>query len=484
MYNNKRLKKITVVLVWILVITLALSTLSYIAFAEENNDAKPMTLEEQIEFMQDLLLFVEEGYVDEVDMHELLDGAFSGVFDNLDPYSVYYVSVGEGNSFSQMATGTFYGIGVSITKTSEGIQVDSFLGNSTAKTAGMKVGDIILKIDGVNVTENTVQEVADKLRGDAETKVLLEVKRDETTLSFEVKRTKVLLESATHAQLDENIGYINIANFYEGTADDCYNAYSEMLKENPKLQGLIIDLRENPGGLVGAAVETADLFLNSELPIMHYMRRDEIVLTYVSEGEKKINLPVTLLVNQNTASAAEIFAGALQDHGAAKIVGETTYGKGAAQAVYSLRNGGAMKMTIYYFLTPNESNINNVGIVPEYEVKNILSAEAVNRLSGVGALAPFVEGEKYIWGQTGLNVYGAQQRLIVLGYDQVTATATLSRESYDAIKAFQKAEGLYPYGGLDNATMKALDGAITKAIYGKQEDTQLEKAMEVLQTGR
>lgn len=483
MFNNKNIKKIAVILVWILIIALVLSTFSFMVFAQTQTVPRQEegSLSEELLTMQDLIQFIQDNYVEEVSAEDLLQGAYQGIFDRLDPYSVYYVTTEDGTSFTQTASGIFYGLGVDLAKDAQGVKITDFYGDSSGESAGLKIGDYFLTIDGQDVRNSSAAEVAELLRGDLGTTVYIEVQRGEEIVSVQAIRAKVLLHSVAAGLVGEDIGYLSISNFYEATDSDVKAQWNALKEESPQIRGLIIDVRDNPGGLVSSAVRTADLFLEKGSDILHYEKRGEIIATYQAEEEKTIDVPTVVLINGNSASASEIFAAALQDNGAAELVGTTTYGKGAAQVVYSLANGAAMKLTVFHFLTPLGNTIHQIGVKPDYTIYNRSQEEVQEKLNSVGTLAPMSEEKKYQKGESGLNVFGAQQRLIILGETNVTPTAVMDQETFDAVKRFQKQAGLYVYGVLDYATMKALEEAIAREIFGTDQDDQFNKAVSLLQ---
>ncbi len=495
MFNQKKLRGIAIILIWILVIALVISTFSFMVFAQSDPNAPggqrvfaaQDVLEESGEIpgdlktLEDLIRFIEENYVDEISRQELMNGAYQGVLESLDPYSVYYVAAEDGESFSQVASGVIYGLGVQLVKDEQGIKIADFYGNSSGERAGLAIGDYIVSIDGVSVMDASLTEATELLRGDLGSVVHVQVRRGEENLTFQAVRAKVLLHSVTAGIVGEDIGYMSISNFYEATDGDVRAMWEAIQEECPQVKGLVVDIRDNPGGLVNAAVRTADLFLDQGKAIMHYEKRGEIIATFEATEGVEIDVPTVVLVNENTASAAEIFAAALKDHHAATVVGDTTYGKGAAQVVYSLENGASLKLTVYHFLSPEGNLIHQVGVSPDITIHNSSEAEVEEKLHSVGTLAPMSEEKKYGRGESGLNVFGAQQRLIILGESALVPTGKMDEETFRAVERFQEKEGLYPYGVLDYATMEALEEAIAMEIFGAERDDQFYKAIELLQ---
>lgn len=243
-------------------------------------------------------------------------------------------------------------------------------------------------------------------------------------------------------------------------------------------KALIVDVRDNPGGLVSTAIDIADQFMRSG-DIVHYEKQDQIFETHRAIDAQEDKIPIILLVNENSASASEILAGAWQDNHIATVVGTTTYGKGVAQTFGATTDGQQFKLSIFYFLTPDKHVINGTGITPEYVVRNSAGDIQQAALDAYNSFAPFAEATKPKPGDTGLNVYAAQQRLLLLGY-KLNNTGTMDDATVQAIKIFQKEAGLYAYGTLDFSTMQKLDAeARGFANNASKEDLQLQKAVEL-----
>lgn len=507
MYNNKHIRKVAVVLCWILVLMMVLSTCSYFVFAEEGNGGEVKTFEdpqvitetaislqgalsdsdspevtdEDLEFLKNLMQFVKDNYVEQISTEELLNGAYQGILDSLDPYSVYYVEREEGNAFSDYATGTFYGIGAGLQNDDQGVKIVSFVGNSTGKRAGLEVGDYIVAVDGTDVTGMDAAEVAQLLRGDHGSYVKVSVERNGEIKEFEVVRGPLQKSSTVSGMLNDDIGYIAITSFYTDTCNDVKTDWEIMQQEYPEMKGLIVDVRDNLGGVVDAAIETAELFLEPGDEIMHYTKRGEVIATYVAENETLIDVPTVVLVNENSASATEIFAGALQDHEAATLVGTTTYGKGAAQVIYNLNNGGSMKMTVMHFVTPDQHEIDQLGIQPDHEVQNVSVEALIEKANEIGVLAPMKEEKKYKKGEMGLNIFAAQQRLYILGEEELELSGVLDEKTVAAMQRIQREADLFVYDVLDYATMEAIENALVIKMNGEGLDDQLNRAIELLQ---
>ncbi|MEG2200388.1 MAG: S41 family peptidase, partial [Anaerovorax sp.] len=274
------------------------------------------------------------------------------------------------------------------------------------------------------------------------------------------------------------IGYIQIISFDGDTQVEFANARMTLLNKGAK--AFVIDLRNNGGGIVNGAVDIANQLLPKKGPIVHFMQQGKITETIQSSGAEYV-LPTVVLVNGNTASASEILVGALKDSHAAKVVGTQTYGKGIIQSVIPVNATSSMKLSTHYYLTPNQTKIDKIGITPDYVVANTANINEEALIKEYSKFAPMKEEKKPKKGDTGLNVFGAQQRLALLGY-HVEISGTMDANTTAAVNQFQKDAGLKPYGVLDYTTMATLDKKTAQMILGVKEDQdlQLDKALEVL----
>ena len=307
------------------------------------------------------------------------------------------------------------------------------------------------------------------------------VLRGNNTITFSMIREKIRVASVNHELLSDNIGYIRIAQFDSDAHLEFKEAKLKLLAAGAK--SFIVDLRNNPGGYVGTAADIAEQLMPGG-PIVHFQKQGVITETISADGRGDLRFPVIVLVNGGSASASEILAAALKDSGRAKLVGTQTYGKGVAQQIVSVAGKSKMKLSTYYFLGPNKGSINKTGITPDYIVSNYetIDADKPSELyDKYKGFAPMIEKTKPKLGDTGLNVFGAQQRLSLLGY-KLNITGVMDADTVTAVKSMQKVKGLSPYGVLDYSTMGTLDKAALEYVSGvsKQKDLQLEKAIELL----
>lgn len=312
---------------------------------------------------------LEKEYIGTLDDEKMIEGAIKGYVEGVgDEYTKYYSPEEMSNELDE-TYGNYVGIGIyMLVNNSTGqILVSKPMPNSPAEEAGIKTGDIITKVAGEEVTTENASSMSNKIKGEEGTKVKLEILRGKETLELEVERRKIVVSHINTKVIDDTIGYINIIDFDGGVADEFRTKYDELKKEN--IKSLIIDIRENGGGIVDEAIEILEMLSN---------KGDTLLITTNKKGkeditkstkEQEIDLPVVVLTNGYSASASEILAGALKDNGRAKIVGTKTYGKGVIQTLTKLSDGSGLKMTTEEYCTPSRNKINKVGIEPDYKVE-------------------------------------------------------------------------------------------------------------------
>lgn len=308
-------------------------------------------------------------YLGEVDEEKLKEGAIKGYIEGLgDPYTEY-ISADEMEDYLSDTMGNFVGIGIYMVKNTEKgkIQVLAPIKGSPAEKAGIQAGDLILTVDGVDYSADEMTIASNKIKGEEGTTVTIEVLRGTETKKYELKREKVKVNQVEGKVLSNNIGYINFTSFDETTADDFKAKFEELNKQG--IKSLIIDLRNNGGGIVDQALQIADYVADKDSVLLYEVDKNNKETVKKAKTDPIINMPIIILTNENTASASEILAGALKDLGKAKTVGTTTYGKGVIQQILKLSDGSGLKVTIEEYQTPNRSKIHKIGIAPDEEVK-------------------------------------------------------------------------------------------------------------------
>ena len=340
-----------------------------------NGNGKLMLLgtdvaDENIEtLLQTYRELIDKYYLGEVNEEDLKEGAVRGYIEGLgDPYTEY-ISKEEMEEYMQDTLGNYVGIGIYMTTNTKNghIVVLATMKGSPAENAGLKPGDEIIGVDGEDCTTKNSTEVSNKIKGEEGTTVKLEILRDNQTLTFEVKRENIKVNPVEGKVVNDNIGYIKFTSFDETTAEDFKTTYEQLASQN--IQSLIIDLRNNGGGLVDQAVDIADYFLEKGQVVIYEVDKNGNEEAEMSENDPIINMPVVILTNENTASASEILAGSLKDYGKATIVGTTTYGKGVIQQILSFKDGSGLKITTEEYQTPNHNKINKIGIEPDEVVE-------------------------------------------------------------------------------------------------------------------
>lgn len=323
---------------------------------------------------------IDRDYLGEIDQEQLAEGLYAGLVYGLgDVYSRYYTAE-EYEQETSSTMGSYVGIGVGMQKNDEGgVVIAECYEGGPGDQAGLKAGDIISAIDGTSITDMEVADVVEMIRGGEREQVVLTVHRQgvENAMEITVEITDVVLPSVFSEMLEDHIGYIRISQFTDVTPGQYQEAFSAL--EEQGMEKLVIDLRGNPGGLLTSVCSVLNDILPEGLIVYtedKYGNRSE----ERSEGKNPLEMPLAVLVNENSASASEIFAGAVQDYGTGTIVGTTTYGKGVVQELLPLNDGSAIKLTISNYFTPKGNSIQEVGIRPDVEVKldpELLSKEEI-----------------------------------------------------------------------------------------------------------
>lgn len=334
----------------------------------EDENAVDQELVDKLQLLEE---YINQVYLfDKADAQTSKDAIYKAYMDSQgDPYTVYYTE-DEYNALMESTTGQYCGIGVEIQQDPEtmSLTVLRVFSGSPAQEAGMKVGDVLLEADGTDISTMEIEQAVTLIRGEEGTTVHLSWYRPSTeeTLEADVERREVEVETVSREMLDGNIGYIQVTAFdsvttaqFEAALDSCVNEGAE---------GLIIDVRDNPGGLLTTVLDMCDYIL-PEGTVVSTKDKYGDGETYTSDDSHNVDLPIAVLVNGNSASASEIFAGAIQDRGAGVAVGTTTYGKGIVQSLFPLDDGSALKITVSNYYTPSGKSINGTGITPDIEVE-------------------------------------------------------------------------------------------------------------------
>lgn len=312
------------------------------------------------------LEIIESHYAENVDKNAIFDGALKGMVSTLGDKHSTYLGGDLYKDFSAQMSGTYAGIGVYIASTDEGILIAGVMEGSPAEEAGLQRGDILVSIDGTSVEGYQLEDVSKNIRGPVDTSVDLVVRRDGEEQSFTVERRQIHVPTVAGKMVDgTDVGYIRVAVFSDGTADDFTKEFTKLREQG--MNKLILDLRDNPGGIVEQAVGVASNFVPPNSTIVSYTEQDGKVDQYTAQGTDD-PIPIVVLVNENSASASEIVAGAVQDMKLGPIVGVKTYGKGTVQGVFPVDSASAVKVTVAKYRTTNGREIDGVGIEPDVVV--------------------------------------------------------------------------------------------------------------------
>ena len=349
-----KLKKILIILFLINLIFLKNS------FSSENDIYK------KIDLFGEVLEKINKEYVDEINQSESMDAAIDGLLQSLDPYSGY-MSPKTFNDMQTDTSGEFGGLGIEVTMEAGVVKVISPIDNSPASKVGVKAGDYIVKINDIQVQGKTLTEAVELMRGPVGTDIEITVRRrgEKKALTFVITRDIIEVSSVKSEIKDEKTGYMRLTSFNENSGDQIKNKIKEF-KKNGKIENYILDLRNNPGGLLSQAIKISDFFLdNGEIVSTKSKRKYENRKWFAKKGDIIDGETMVILINYGSASASEIVAGALQDHKRAILVGESTYGKGSVQSIIPLENEGAIRLTVSKYYLPSGKSISRVGVNPD-----------------------------------------------------------------------------------------------------------------------
>jgi carboxyl-terminal processing protease len=342
--------------------------LSSFFFSYSVNSAE-IDIYKKIDLFGEVLEKINKQYVDEIDQSEGMDSAINGLLQSLDPYSSYMSP----EIFQEMQTetsGEFGGLGIEVSMEAGVVKVITPIDDTPASKAGIKAGDYIVKINNVQVQGKSLSEAVDLMRGLVGTEIELTVRRrgEKKALTFKITREIIEIQSVKSDLLENNIGYIRLTSFNDNSSDQIKEKIKK-LKENENLKAFILDLRNNPGGLLTQAIKISDFFLdNGEIVSTKSRKKSENRKWFARKGDITDGKTLVVLINYGSASASEIVAGALKDHKRAILIGENSYGKGSVQSIIPLKNKGAIRLTVAKYYLPSGKSISEVGVRPDIEV--------------------------------------------------------------------------------------------------------------------
>ena len=335
---------------------------------------------------------VRREYVETIDEKTLVDSAIRGMLESLDAHS-RYLDPSQYEDIRISTTGSYSGVGLDVSLSDDGrVTVITPLADAPAARAGIQAGDVLVSVDEILVNNENIEDTVDRMRGQPGTAVSLGVERggNDDLLNFLLTRAEIQVNTVRGEYLDDGFGYIRLTGFTDSTADELDAAAAVLASQaNGELRGLVLDLRNNPGGVLGAAIAVADRFLDEGMIVRGNGRiRQARFERYANAGDALEDVPLVVLVNEGSASGAEIVAGALKDHARARLVGARTYGKGSVQSVVPLGQGSALKLTTARYVTPSGRSINGTGIAPD---QLVASAGLSQQYLGPGSTVAIAE---------------------------------------------------------------------------------------------
>lgn len=426
----------------IIIYTFIIGLISSCAVAKEQKKEEDISTYELLNIFGEVMERTKASYVEDVSDKKLIESAINGMLTSLDPHSSY-LNAEDFKYMNEQTSGKFGGLGIEITMENSVVKIISPIDDTPAAKAGLKAGDYITEIEGETVVGQTLNEAVSKLRGKVGTKVKITIRRANTKpFTVTLKREEIKVQSVKHEIKNDDVLYIRISAFNEDIDENISKAVKDtQSKLKGKLTGIVIDVRNNPGGLLDQAVKVSDLFLEQGEIVSTRSRNEEDTVKYsATPGDIANNLPIVIMINEGSASAAEILAGAMQDHHRAIILGEKSFGKGSVQTVIPLRNKGAMRITTARYYTPSGRSIQAKGIEPDVEVK----------------LAKIEEIDHSDWTISEADLKGALKN--EQGNDKTKKKAndspkdnnTKEVKDYQLIRALDLVKSLYLYGQNDN----------------------------------
>ena len=362
---------------FLIIVTIALLNILNTAYSQ-NMD----TLYKKIDLFSEVLETIKDEYVDEIDQAEVMDSAINGVLQSLDPYSSYM----NPKIFEEMQTetsGEFGGLGIEVSMEAGVVKVITPIDDTPASRIGVKAGDYIVKINNEQVQGKTLMEAVNLMRGPVGSSIKITIRRKglKKAKIFKITREIIEIKSVISKLIDDEIGYLRLRAFNENSSNQLKKEIKKLEKNN-KLIGYIFDLRNNPGGLLSQAVKISDFFLNDgEIVSTKGRKSRENRKFFANKGDRIKGKPLIVLINNGSASASEIVAGALQDQKRAILLGEATYGKGSVQSIIPLRNRGAIRLTISKYYLPSGKSISEVGILPDIKVEEQDDEFSINTIT-------------------------------------------------------------------------------------------------------
>lgn len=465
-----RIKKFhfAMLLFFLVFLTAGITTFA-LAFGEDKPAVQVIREREEFAKLYDAYDTLKNDYFQEVDQEKLINGAIDGMLESLDdPYSDY-MSQEDAKNFHQSLSSSFEGIGAEIQERDGFIFIVTPLKGSPAEKAGLQPEDKIMSVDGKSLQGMSTTEAVALIRGEKGTDVKLSILRQggEKPVDVSITRDTIPIETVYGEMMDDKIAKVQITSFSQNTANELVTILNDLQKQGMK--GLVLDLRQNPGGLLDQAIKISSLFVPEGEILFQVEDREGNVKKYASENKKNNTLPLVVMIDKGSASASEILAGAVSESAGVPLVGEKSFGKGTVQRAEDFSDGSNMKITTEKWLTPKGNWIHKKGIKPDYEA-------AMPEYASL----PFIDPETELKVSTASEqVKAAQKMLKALGFDPGREDGFYDEKTKEAVIAFQKSKELEETGILKGSSTIELMNALREKI--KKDDPQIKKAVEVLQ---
>lgn len=399
---------------------------------------------------------INNDYYRKVDSSKLATGAIDGMLSTLDDPFSNYLTDNDATDLNDSVSGSFGGVGIQVVKKDNKIEVMSTIDGTPAQKAGLKAGDVINTVDGKSLSGKSLSKAMTLMRGKVGTKVKLGLQRGNTTFTKSITRAKIPVETVTSKMLSQKVGYIAISSVAEKTSKELKAALKRLDKAGAK--SYIIDVRNNPGGLMDQALKMSSMFLKNGKTIMQVEDRNGDKESYKAskklDGGYKVKKPVVVMINGESASAAEIFAAALHQSANVPLVGSKSYGKGTVQNITQYTDSDELKLTIAKWLTPNGTWIHKKGIIPDYKAD----------YPAMAYITSFDEKKTYTVGQSNTDIKNLQIALKDLGYYDGTPTSDFTDQFATAVKRYQSENKLTANGQVDAKTMRSIEQKVIEEL--------------------
>ncbi|ADH98601.1 S41 family peptidase [Salisediminibacterium selenitireducens] len=430
-------------------------------------------LEEEMEKIAQAYHTLMERYVDEPDAEKLIEGAIIGMLESLeDPYSEY-MDADTASQFMESLDSSFEGIGAEVSMINGRVTIVAPFRDSPAERAGLRPNDQVMEIDGEDIEGLTLTEAVMKIRGEQGTTVTLTIDRPGVSdpLEIDVVRDEIPIETVHSEIIEESgqrIGYLELTSFSENTAERFEEELTAL--EEDGIDGLIIDVRGNPGGYLQSVEDIGNLIIPGGSPILQIEDRDGERMRTISSLDEDIDYPIVSIIDEGSASASEILSAALKEAGGHDVVGQSSFGKGTVQQTIPMGDGSQLKLTLFRWLTSDGNNINEVGVEPTVEVAQ----------PDFFYVSPISADEPLVFDMNSEHVESAQVMLAATGYDPGREDGYFDEGTVEAVEAFQEAEGLDVTGEIGEETADRLQEVLIEQIQDRENDLQLKRALELV----